>query len=97
MNDDNEGSLGSLFDSRFTTFITPQVVRVLYILVAFVLMPLGAVIFLAGAALSGDASFLVGALIGVPLWYLFTVLWIRIGCETVLILFRIEKNTRSLR
>ncbi len=90
---DNVG-LGGLFDLSFEKFITPSVVKIVYILV----------IVLAGlmwlfAAIAGISNGIVGFLVGVIVGgfaFLIIILIYRIFLELTMILFRIHDNTETL-
>lgn len=94
----SRGFLSRLFDTSFTEFITPGVVRVLYVL-AMVLAGLYAVFFLvAGLAALADGNG--GGLVLIvvsPVAFLLMVIYARVALEVVLALFRIAENTEHLR
>lgn len=86
-----QGGLGDLFDFTFTKYITPSVIRIVYILV-IVFAALGwlsAVI--AGFANSASAGLwalvfaTLGALIGILIW--------RVILELTMVIFAIKDNT----
>jgi hypothetical protein len=94
MPDDEVAFLGAVFDPSFNHFVTPRVIRFLFILTAFIIAPL----ILIGAVLSllmqGEAPAAIGAAIGGGLGYLLFVLYMRVASEIAIVLFRIERNTR---
>ena len=87
-------TLHALFDVSFTEFVTPKVIRLLYVL-ALGGLGLGA-LFLVG--LSAYQSLLVGLgyLIVAAVFFLFFAILIRVVLETALILFRIADNTAEM-
>ena len=92
-NNDNVG-LGGLIDLSFEKFITPSVVKIIYILVIVMggLMWLFAMI--AGIS-NGIGGFIGGFLFG-GLFFLITVLVYRVFLELTMILFRIHDNTEKM-
>jgi hypothetical protein len=93
---DSRGFLSALFDFSFTSYVTPKVVRVLYILIVAVLS-LGA--FLTIVATFFTAGPLAGilALIIVPLFYLLALAFYRISLEFFAVIFRVAEDIRALR
>ena len=90
-----KGFFSSLFDLSFTELITARVVKVLYI-IAIVLAGLSALtmigIGMKGGVLSGIALLIIS-----PLFFLLWVIVARIWLEVILVLFRIEQNTRGAK
>jgi len=89
-----KGFFGALFDLSFSEFITTKLIKVLYILL-LILLALG---YLA-AVISGFSNnlgqgllmmFIVG-----PLGVLLYLILIRISLEMMIVIFRIEENTRK--
>jgi uncharacterized membrane protein len=94
--EDSNPAAGSLFDFQFKTFITPGLIRLIYA-VMVVLFSLGALFQLyvisEARGMGGGARF--GAFCLIPIvWYL-SILFLRVICELILVIFCIEKNTRS--
>jgi hypothetical protein len=92
---ENRGLLSSLFDFTFESFITPGVIKLLYIIGVF-LAAVGAVGFIvAGFGMNGGLGFL--ALIISPVIFLLYTLLVRVGLEMVMILFRMADDLRAAR
>lgn len=91
---DYKGFFGSLFDFDLTSFITPKIIRVVY-MVMVVLILLGGVLFLVGSLASGGSGVVVGIIV-VPLVTLFYLIMIRIYTEVVIVLFRTHDEVRKL-
>ena len=93
-NETTTDSLKGLFDFSFETFITPSIVKIVYIVVIVMagLMWLG---FIIGGLNSGIGGFLAGLIFG-GLAALLMVLFYRIFLEITMILFRIHDNTETL-
>jgi uncharacterized protein DUF4282 len=81
-----------LFDLSFGQFITPSIIKLLFIL-AITLVSLTALgIFIGGLAQidEGGIFFVILA----PIFWLFGVIYTRVLLELVIVFFRIERNTR---
>ncbi|MGI9667037.1 MAG: DUF4282 domain-containing protein [Acidimicrobiia bacterium] len=90
----DESGLGDLFDLTFTKYVTPTVIRIVYILViVFTALwwIIGAIATFANSIGAG-LGFLIfgtlGALIGLLLW--------RVLLEVTMVIFRIKENTDNL-
>ena len=90
---ENEGIAG-IFDFTFTKFVTPVIVKILYILV-LVFGGLFWIVALIGSIFSGFAAFL-GVLVFGTLAFLMFVLLYRIMFEIVMVIFAIKENTDRL-
>jgi len=76
---------------KFTHFITPQLVRIIYIIV----LVAGLIGCIGGVISSFSSPFDPLQIVLTVISYLLFVLGTRIGCESALLLFKIEENTRS--
>ncbi len=79
-----------IIDFKFNHFITPQLVKVLYV---FVLIS-GLIVCIGGIISSLVSPFDPFTLILAIFSYLLVLLVTRIACESALLLFKIEENTR---
>ncbi len=86
--------LGALFDFSFSDFITPKIIKVLYIL-GVVLAGLYALFFIVLGFNLGTGSGTVFLLLS-PLIFLIMVIFIRVGLEIYLVIFQIGDNTREI-
>ena len=89
---DRDGLIAALTDFQFQRFVTARLVPVLYVLG----LAIGAV-FAAGyllTALRLGALVALVSLFMVPLAFLVFALYLRVLLEMVMVLFRIERNTR---
>ena len=91
--EENEG-LSGIFDFTFTKFVTPVIIKILYILV-IVFGGLLWVVALIGAIFNGFAAFL-GVLFFGTLGLLMFILLYRIMFELVMVIFSIKENTDRL-
>lgn len=90
---EEKGFFASLFDLSFTEFVTPRIIKVLFLL-AIILLAVGAL----GVIVNGFAnSLLLGlaALVFSPILFLLYVLCVRVWLEVIIIMFRIADNTRQ--
>ena len=87
------GFFSSLFDTSFKSFITPKIVRVVFIIGLVISALYGLGIFIALAS-RGGAGVIFGLIIG-PIVFLVAVIGMRVYLEVVMLLFRIEANTRK--
>ena len=94
MSDNSTDGLGGLLDFTFEKFITPSIVKIVYIVVIVMagLMWLGLII---GGLSSGIGGFLAGLIFG-GLAAVLMVLFYRIFLELTMILFRIHDNTDAI-
>ena len=79
------------FDFGFSRFITPQLVRIIYLFVVIVGF-LGCLVSIISSLFNPFEPLQI--LVSI-ISYLLFVLLTRLGCESVLLLFKIEENTRS--
>ena len=99
MGDSNVGYKGffpTLFDFSLSSFLTPKVIRVLYI-VGVVLTCLGGIVYLLVFIASGSGGLILVGLILVPIFTLLYLIMIRISTEFVIIAFRTYEEVKQLR
>ncbi|CAN5463926.1 hypothetical protein BH23ACT3_BH23ACT3_12520 [soil metagenome] len=91
--DSGEGSFfARLFDMSFSRFVTPSLIKILFILSIIVVTIYALVLLIAGAANAGGGGiFLV---IVAPIAWLLGVIYARVLLELAIVFFRIEINTR---
>lgn len=88
---DDHGGLNDLFDFTFTKFITPTVIRIVYIL-AIVFAAVGWLALVIGGFTRGAAAGL-GSLIFGTLAALIAILMWRVILELTMVIFKIKDNT----
>jgi len=91
-----KGFLSSLFDFGFTSFVTPTVIKVLYVLILIgtVLSALAFTI----TAFKASAIFGIGVLvIGDPLFIIIVLAFYRIILEFFIVIFRVSEDIRAIR
>ena len=93
---DTTGFLGALFDFGFTSFVTPKVIKVLYVLV--MIGTIVSALAFTIVAFKASAAFGVVALVfGDPLIILVVLAIFRIFLEFFVVIFRAAEDIRALR
>jgi hypothetical protein len=90
----DKGFFPALFDFDFKSFITPKIVKVVYVIAVVAAVVYGLFI-LAASGRQGGAGFIVGLVLG-PVVALVGVILARIYLEVVLIFFAIQDNTARM-
>jgi hypothetical protein len=93
---DTRGFLGALFDFGFTSFVTPKVIKVLYMLIVIGTI-VSALVF---TIIVFKASVMFGFLMlifGDPLFILITLAIYRVILEFFVVTFRVAEDIRALR
>ncbi len=85
------GFVGSIFDFSFSNFVTSKIVKIIYVLALILICLFGVGIFFSGLARGNVAGF-VTAFIGTPLYLVIAVLYARVFCEILIIIFKISEN-----
>ena len=99
---ENRGFIASVFDLSFTDFVTPRIVKVLFILAVLFtgfFSIVGAITTVSAGFSNSEGSGIVAlflTLILAPLGFFLYVLLIRMWLEVVIVLFRIAENTGRL-
>ena len=88
-----KGFFGRLFDLSFSEFVTPSIIKLIFI-VGIVLAGLMSLVVFAAFANQGGGAIVAG-IVFAPLVFFVYVLFARVLSEVYLILFRIEENTRK--
>jgi hypothetical protein len=92
VNEQPQNFFKSLFDFSFKNFITRKLVSVLYG-AGIIIGALAAVISIIMAATQGIGNFIL-FLIVAPVSYFFGIIALRIILEFIMVLFKIEENTK---
>jgi hypothetical protein len=90
-----KGFFASLFDFSFTSFITPRLVKVLYILMT-VVVALWTLAFVLIAFKSSSSFGFVTLLILGPIFFVITMIWVRAGVEAIVAFFRIQADVAEI-
>jgi uncharacterized membrane protein len=92
-----KGFVGSLFDFSFSSFVTPKIIRVLYVLVTIWTALIGLTILIWGFKLGGVAGGIFTLIIIEPIFLLLTLGIYRVVLEAFMVIFRIYEETKKIR
>jgi Domain of unknown function (DUF4282) len=92
----SKGFLGALFDFGFTSFVTPKVIKVLYVLIMIGTVA-SALVFTIMAFKVSAVFGLVTLIVGDPLFILVVMAIYRIILEFFVVVFRVAEDVRALR
>ncbi len=93
---DSKGFLAALFDFGFTTFVTPKIVKVLYVLI-MIGLGLGALVIIFSLFGHSLIAGIIGLLIVAPLYFIVSLAFYRIIMELFVVVFRISDDLRAIR
>ena len=90
------GFMAALFDYSFASFVTPRIIKVLYVLATILISVWTLVLVL--AAFNASSGFgLLMLVIGGPLFFLIGMIYARVFLELVIVFFRINGNVQEIR
>jgi hypothetical protein len=92
-----KGFVGSLLDFSFQSFVTPKIVKVLYVLVTIWTAILGLTMLIIGFKLGGTSGGLFTLIIVEPIFILLTLGIYRVVLEAFMVVFRIYEETKKIR
>ena len=92
-----KGFLGSLFDFSFSSFVTPKIIRVLYVLFTIWTALLALAILVIGFRSGGFAGGLFVLFIVEPIFILLTLGIYRVVLEAFMVVFRLYEETKKIR
>jgi hypothetical protein len=87
------GFFARLFDLSFSDYITPSIIKLLYVLGIVVSSLMGLAVLVAGINAGSSLGTFIGIFLG-PGGALIGIIYIRVLLELIMVFFRIEKNTR---
>jgi hypothetical protein len=90
-----KGLFGALFDFSFTSFVTPQLIQLMF--VALIALSGLATLGFIGMTFAQSTTLGLVVLLLSPIVFLFYVLWARICLELVIVVFRIYEELRLRR
>ena len=90
-------SSGSLFDFSFSSFVTPKIIRILYVLFTIWTALLALAILVIGFRSGGFAGGLFVLFIVEPIFILLTLGIYRVVLEAFMVLFRLYEETKKIR
>ena len=86
----------SLFDYSFSSFVTPRIIRILYVLATILISLWTLALVLAGFNISSGAGLVMLVVVG-PLLFLISMIYARVGLELIIVFFRINGNVQEIR
>ena len=89
-----KGFFASLFDTSFSSLVTPRIIKVIYIIILVILGLVGLLALITGIA-RGGAS-IIATIIIVPLALLRYTILTRVYLEIVIVLFKIMDSNQEL-
>jgi hypothetical protein len=92
-----KGFLGSLFDFSFSSFVTPRIIKVLYVLFTIWTALIGITILIIGFRTGGLAGGLFTLIIIEPIFLLLTLGIYRVVLEAFMVIFRIYEEMKKIR
>jgi Domain of unknown function (DUF4282) len=93
---DSKGFLGALFDFGFTSFVTPKVIKALYVLIMIGTV-ISALVFTVLAFRVSTAFGILTLIIGDPLFIVIVLAIYRIILEFFMAMFRVAEDVQALR
>jgi hypothetical protein len=90
-----KGFFSSLFDYSFSSFITARIIKVLYVLMTIAVALWTLLVILLAFRVSSAVGFL-ALLIGGPIFFVITMVYIRVGLELIMVFFRIHGDVAEI-
>ncbi len=92
-----KGFLGSLFDFSFSSFVTPKIIKVLYVLITIWTVLFGLIFLIRFGFHYGLAAGLFVLIVLEPIYLLLTLGIYRVVLEAFMVIFRIYEETKKIR
>jgi Domain of unknown function (DUF4282) len=92
-----KGFLGSLFDFSFSSFVTPKIIKVLYVLLTLWTALIAIIILIVGFRTGGIGGGLVTLIIVDPIIVLLSLGLYRVVLEAFMVVFRLYEETKKIR
>lgn len=92
-----KGFVGSLFDFSFSSFVTPKIVKVLYVLATIWTALLALLVLIIGFKTGGMAGGVFTLIIIEPIFILLALGIYRVVLEAFMVVFRIYEETKKIR
>jgi hypothetical protein len=90
-----KGFFGSLFDYSFSSYITPKIIKVLYVL-ATVLVALWTLVIILLAFRASSALGILALIIGGPIYFVIAMIGVRVTLEFLSAFFRIHGDVQEI-
>jgi hypothetical protein len=94
---DGKGFIGSLFDFSFTSFVTPKIVRVIYILLTLWTALWGLIFLVIAFKYGGMAGGIFTLIVVEPIYVLLVLGVYRVVLEAFVVVFRLYEETKLIR
>ncbi len=91
-----KGFLSALFDYSFTSFVTPRIIKILYVLATILISLWTLLLVVAAFNVSGGAGGVM-LIVGGPLFFLLSMIYARVLLELIIVFFRINGNVTEIR
>jgi len=91
----DQGFFASLFDFSFSSFITGRIIKILYVLTTIVVALWTLFLILVAFKSSSTLGILTLVVLG-PLFFVFTMIYVRVVLELVMVIFRIHEDVDSI-
>jgi Domain of unknown function (DUF4282) len=90
-----KGFFRSLFDFSFSSFVTPKLIKLLYVLMT-IAVALWTLTFILYAFRSSTAVGVLALIIGGPIFFVISMIYVRVGLELLIVLFRIHGDVAEI-
>ncbi len=92
-----KGFIGSLFDFSFDSFVTPKIIKVLYVLLTIWILLVALIFLIVGFKTGGFGGGIAVLIIVDPIFILLTLGVYRVVLEAFMVIFRIHEDTKKIR
>ena len=90
-----KGFFRSLFDYSFSSFITVRIIKVLYVLMTIAVALWTLLVILLAFRVSSGVGIL-ALLVGGPIFFVITMIYVRVGLELLMVFFRIHGDVAEI-
>jgi hypothetical protein len=90
-----KGFFASLFDYSFSAFITPKIIKLLYVLSTIVVGLWTLLVILWGFRQSSGLGILMLVILG-PIFFVITMIYVRVWLELLIVFFRIQGDVKEI-
>jgi hypothetical protein len=90
-----KGFFASLFDYSFSSFVTPKIIKLLYVLMTILVALATLLLILRAFKSSTGAGILVLLVVG-PIFFVISMIYVRVGLELLIVFFRIHGDVQEI-